>query len=71
MNAYANPGQNFNRTVEDIFEKVEAETRQAAAYFDRVIVPQIRHESGSALRLLASHMVRLADHIDPAGKQGL
>ena len=39
------------------------------SYADRVIVPQIRHESGGAVRMLARHLDRLADVLDPDGKQ--
>ena len=69
MNAYASPAQGFGRAVEDLFSSVESESRQAAAYFEHVVVPQVRRESGMALRLLAGHLERLADYVDPAGKQ--
>ena len=63
MNAYATSGDTFARSVEQMIETVELEVRHAVAYVDAVIVPQVRKESSSALRLLAKHMERLADSL--------
>jgi hypothetical protein len=43
------------------------EVRHAVRYVDTVIVPEVRHESGGALRTLAVHMERWADKLDPMG----
>lgn len=81
MNAYATSNDRFSRCVEEFMENAGAEIRQAAAYVDRVIVPEVRRETGSAARILAGHLERLADRLHPIqppewsdqrdGKQGL
>jgi hypothetical protein len=65
MNAYASPNDGFGRRLEDLMESVEAEIRQAVSYVDRVIVPEVRRETGGAARVLAVHLDRLADRLDP------
>jgi hypothetical protein len=68
MNAYASPDDGFNgfsHRVEEIMESVETEIRHAAAYVDRVIVPEVRREAGTAARVLAGHLDRLADRLHP------
>jgi hypothetical protein len=76
MNAYAATDENFTRRMEEILASAEGEFREAIAYVDRVVIPEVRRESAGALRELAVHMVRLADWIDPASansypRQGL
>jgi hypothetical protein len=84
MNAYASSSDRytpFQRNLEDLLNSVEAELHQAAAYVDRVIVPEVRREAGTAARTLARHLDRLADHLyplngsdapnSPEGKSGL
>lgn len=65
MNAYATSNDRFSRCVEEFMENAGAEIRQAAAYVDRVIVPEVRRETGSAARILAGHLERLADRLHP------
>ncbi|HEX4320964.1 MAG TPA: hypothetical protein VHZ52_08680 [Acidobacteriaceae bacterium] len=65
MNAYATSNDRFSRCVEEFVENAGAEIRQAAAYVDRVIVPEARRETGSAARILAGHLERLADRLHP------
>jgi hypothetical protein len=65
MNAYASSNEGFGRRLEDLMESVEAEIRQAVSYVDRVIVPEVRRETGGAARVLAVHLERLADRLDP------
>jgi len=67
MNAYATSADVFSRRLEEILADADGELRQAVAYVDRVIIPEVRRESAGALRLLAVHLDRLADKIDPAG----
>jgi len=67
MNAYATSADVFTRRLEEILSDADGELRQAVAYVDRVIIPEVRRESAGALRLLAVHLDRLADKIDPAG----
>jgi hypothetical protein len=79
MNAYASSNEGFGRRLEDLLESVEAEIRQAVRYVDRVVVPEVRREAGGAARVLAGHLERLADRLDPlharqgeaSGKRGL
>jgi hypothetical protein len=79
MNAYASSNEGFGRRLEDLMESVEAEIRQAVSYVDRVVVPEVRREAGGAARVLAGHLERLADRLDPlharqreaSGKPGL
>jgi hypothetical protein len=68
MNAYASSNDRytpFQRHMEDLLNSVEAELHQAAAYVDRVIVPEVRREAGTAARTLARHLDRLADRLYP------
>jgi hypothetical protein len=65
MNAYASSNDRFSRCVEEFVETAGAEIRQAAAYVDRVIVPEVRRETGAAARTLARHLERLADRLHP------
>lgn len=68
MNAYASPNDQsdrFGRRLEALFESVEVEVRDAVAYIDRVIVPEVRREAANASRVLAGHLERLADRLHP------
>jgi hypothetical protein len=71
MNAYASSADNFSRQFEEFMAGVTDEVHHAVAYIDAVIVPEIRRESGSALRTMATHLERWADKLDPNGKRGL
>jgi hypothetical protein len=68
MNAYASPNHQSDRfgpRLQALFESIEVETREAVAYIDRVIVPEVRREAAGASRVLAGHLVRLADRLHP------
>jgi hypothetical protein len=65
MNAYASSNDGFGRRLEDLMESVEAEIRHAVSYVDRVVVPEVRRETGGAARVLAVQLERLADKLDP------
>ncbi len=71
MHAYASPhdqndqSDRFGRRLEALFESIEIEAREAVAYIDQVIVPEVRREAGSAARVLAGHLERLADRLHP------
>ena len=67
MNAYASSNEDFNRRMEDIFSSIRAEFRHAVNYVDKVVVPEVRRESGSAMRTVAVHLERWADKLDPDG----
>jgi hypothetical protein len=68
MNAYTSTSKHndrFGRLLDDVFASVEGEVRQAAAYVDQVMLPEVRREAGSAARILAGHLQRLADRLHP------
>ena len=65
MHAYAAPSDDFSHRLEDLMDTLSAEMRHAVAYVDAVVVPEVRRESSGALRLLASHLERLADKLHP------
>jgi hypothetical protein len=68
MNAYASPNDRSDRfgpRLQALFESIEVEAREAVAYIDRVIVPEVRRETAGASRVLAGHLVRLADRLHP------
>jgi hypothetical protein len=71
MNAYAPYADNFSRQFEEFMNGVSAEMHHAAAYVDAVVIPEVRRETGSALRTAAIHLDRWADKLDPNGKRGL
>ncbi len=69
MQGYATTGEGFSgRTAERIEEwmdTVATELRQAVNYVDRVVVPEVRRESASGMRVLARHLERWAESLDP------
>jgi hypothetical protein len=69
MDGYASQGNQygseFGRRVEETVADMADELRRAVNYVDRVIVPEVRRETGGALRSLARHMDRWADSLDP------
>lgn len=70
MNAYAGPRtgfSDFGRCVDEWLDNAATEIRHAVSYVDQVIVPEVQHETGSAMRTLAVHMERWADKLDPQG----
>jgi len=72
MQGYASPSGNFSATadqVEDWIHTVANEINEAVAYVDRVVVPEVRRESASAMRSLAAQLEAWADKLDPAGKR--
>jgi hypothetical protein len=72
MNAYASyndRNEPFGRRLEDLFKSFEAEVRHAVTYVDQVVVPEVRREAGGAARVLAGHLERLADKLDPLDEQ--
>ena len=65
MNAYA-ANEPFRSRFEEHVAAFEAEIRHAVSYVDTVVVPEVRRESAGVLRVLATQLNRLADHIDAA-----
>jgi hypothetical protein len=80
MDGYPYSDEAFNRRVEQIIDRVEMELAHAVSYVDSVVVPEVRREAGSAARMLAGHLERLAERLShppmnpnlhPYRKQGL
>ncbi len=71
MQGYASTSDDFSRRVEEWMDTASSEVRHAVRYIDAAVIPEVRHEVGGALRLLAGHMERWADKLDPDGKRGL
>jgi hypothetical protein len=69
MQAYTPYQDGFSRGVEEMIDSIQAEIRHAAAYVDRVVVPEVRREAAGAARVLATHLDKLADKLHPDGKQ--
>ena len=62
MSTYPPPGP--GRRIEEAMERIEMELRQAIAYVNDSVVPQVRRESISAMRTMADKLRKLADQID-------
>jgi hypothetical protein len=75
MNGYNYSDEAFARRVELIIDRVEIELGQAMDYVDSVVAPEVRREASNAARLMAAHLERLADRLNPRmepyRKQGL
>jgi hypothetical protein len=69
MQGYAAPEDSFRRRTVQLIDRVEAGVNRAVRYVDRVIVPEVRRETGSTARLLASHLDRLAERLHPADRK--
>ena len=64
MSTYPPPGPGVGRRIEEAMERLEVELRQAIAYVNDSVVPQVRQESISAMRTLAETLRKVADHIE-------
>jgi hypothetical protein len=69
MGTYPPPGQGpgpggVGRRIEEAIELIEMEMRHAAAYINDAIVPQVRAESISALRNVATTLHNFANKLD-------
>lgn len=75
MSTYPQPGQQpgqggFCRNIEEAIERIEAELRQAVAYVNDTVVPQVRRESVTAMRTVADTLRNLADRFDASSRSG-
>jgi hypothetical protein len=52
------------RRIDEAIELIEMELRHAAAYVNSAVIPQVRSESISALRVVANSLHQFADHLD-------
>jgi hypothetical protein len=64
----SSPRPSVDRRIEEAIERIEAELRQAVAYVNDAVVPQVRRESISAMRNMADALHKLADRIDSRSK---
>lgn len=69
MSTYPPPG-GFGRNLEDAIARIEMELRQAVAYVNDAVVPQVRRESIAAMRRAAEGLRNLADRFEGAGNAG-
>jgi hypothetical protein len=72
MNVYASTEDSFSSRMEALWEHIETEFHFAVGYVDRVVVPEVRRETGTAARKMARCLDRLADRLQPmdAGASG-
>ena len=64
------PGPGVGERLEDIWQRIEAELKQAAAYVNSNVVPQVRKESVTAMRSVADALRNLADKIEKSQSKG-
>ena len=62
------PRPSVDRRIQEAMERIELELRQAIAYVNDAVVPQVRRESISAMRSMADSLRKLADRIDSQSK---
>ena len=58
------PPGGVGRRIEEAVELIEMELRHAIAYVNDAVVPQVRHESITAMRKLSETLKNLADRMD-------
>jgi hypothetical protein len=65
MNTYPPPGPGgVGRRIEEAVELIEMELKHAVAYVNDAVVPQVRKESITAMRMLADTLRKLADRVE-------
>ncbi|MDR3741178.1 MAG: hypothetical protein P4L40_19340 [Terracidiphilus sp.] len=62
MSSYPPPG--IGDRFEEAMDRIEFELRQAIAYVNSAVVPQVRAESITAMRKVADSLRTLADRIE-------
>jgi hypothetical protein len=60
-------GRKIDEHAGDVLPRAEAEVKKVIAYLNDEVVPQIRENSSEALRFAASHLAKLAEHLDRRG----
>lgn len=55
-----------NRKIHQAVERVERELKQVIVYLNDEVVPTVRKESSSALRIASDQLSKLADYMDEA-----
>jgi hypothetical protein len=61
-------GRKVDAHVGNIGPRMEEEVRRVIAYLNDQVVPQVRRNSSSALRVAAEQLARMADHLDEQRK---
>jgi hypothetical protein len=56
--------------IDEALELIQIELRQAIAYVNDAVVPQVRRESISAMRTVADTLRSLADRVERGSKSG-
>ena len=72
MGANYTPGpgaSGVGQRIEEAIELIEMELRHAIAYVNDAVVPQVRRESISAMRVAADTLRNLADRFEQRGNQ--
>lgn len=67
MSTYPPPGPGaggLGQRIEEAIELIEMELRHAAAYVNDAVIPQVRSESITALRNVASALGNFAEKLD-------
>jgi len=64
------PGaSSVGQRIEEAMELIEMELRHAITYVNDAVIPQVRRESISAMRVAADTLRNLADRFEQQGKQ--
>lgn len=65
------PLEDFGRKIDERFGSAigdaEAELKKVIAYLNDEVVPQVRQNSGQAMRIAAENLHKLADKLDRRG----
>ena len=72
MSANNTPGpgaSGVGQRIEEAIELIEMELRHAIAYVNDAVIPQVRRESISAMRMAADTLRNLADSIEQRNSQ--
>jgi hypothetical protein len=68
VSSYPPPPPGVGSRFEETIERIEFELRQAIAYVNDSVVPQVRAESITAMRKVADTLKNLADRMDQQQK---
>ena len=60
-------GRKVDARMGNIAPKVEEEVQRVIAYLNDIVVPQVRRNSSSALRVAAEQIGKLAEHLEQNG----
>jgi hypothetical protein len=63
-------GPGVGERIEEAIELIEMELRHAIAYVNDAVIPQVRKESISAMRVAAETLRNLADRVEQGGRAG-